>query len=224
MRLFRSRFSLLRISITGLIIAIVSVGAINAYIIASGKPVCITVESCEPAYTAIVLGAGIVNNQYLSPVLEDRVKTAVALYQAGKVEKLLMSGANHTKDYNEVAAMKHYAVRWGVSPKDIFLDYAGFSTYESMYRAEYIFGITDAIIVTQQFHINRSVYLAKNFNINATGIVADRRRYQYIRHYQAREVLARVKAWLETKVTRPLPKFLGDKIPITADGRVTHGL
>ncbi|MBN2436953.1 MAG: YdcF family protein [Spirochaetes bacterium] len=196
----------------------------NLRILKYGSPVYTNIDTCPEKYCAIVLGAGVVQNMYLSPVLEDRVKTAVALYKAGKVKKLLMSGANHTKNYNEVKAMKNHAVKWGVNPKDIFLDYAGFSTYESMFRAQYIFGIKEAVIITQGFHVNRSVYLAKKFDINAVGLVADRRRYIYIRQYRLREKLARVKAWTESIILRPLPSYLGDPIPISGDGRVTHDL
>ena len=196
----------------------------NLRILKYGSPVYTSIDACPGKYCAVVLGAGVVQNMYLSPVLEDRVRTAVGLYKAGKVKKLLMSGANHTKNYNEVKAMKNHAVKWGVNPRDIFLDYASFSTYESMYRAQYIFGIKEAVIITQRFHVNRSVYLAKKFDIKAVGLVADRRGYIYIRQYRLREKLARVKAWVEAVILRPLPSYLGDPIPISGDGRVTHDL
>jgi SanA protein len=163
---------------------------------------------------AIVLGAGLWRDGSPSPVLYDRVATAVELYQAGQVKKLLMSGDNRFETYNEPEAMRQLALRLGVPDEDIVLDYAGRRTYDSCYRAREIFGLEQAIIVTQRFHLDRALYLCESLGVQAAGVAADRRPYRYHTWWQLREVAAIVNAWLDIHLLRPLP-VLGDKLPIS---------
>lgn len=161
---------------------------------------------------AIVLGAGVYNN-LPSPVLYDRVLAGAELFKAGKVQKLLMSGDNRLLGYNEPEVMRRTALQMGIPDSAIVLDYAGRSTYETCYRAHEIFGLSEAIVVTQRFHLDRTLMLCKNLGINAVGFAADKRPYRGMWFNHTREALATVKAVWEVFVTKPLP-VLGDKITI----------
>ncbi|MGQ9667209.1 MAG: SanA/YdcF family protein [Anaerolineae bacterium] len=165
---------------------------------------------------AIVLGAGLERDGRPSPVLADRVRTAVALYRAGKARKLLVTGDNRFAWYNEPAAMGQYAEALGVPARDIVYDYAGRRTYDSCYRARHIFGITEAVVVTQEFHLPRAVYLCRQMGIDAVGISADLQPYLWECLYRLRELLALAMAWADLHIRRPLP-VLGDPIPIVYD-------
>ncbi len=172
-----------------------------------------TVDDVPARDVAIVFGAGVWPDGTLSPVLADRVQTAVDLYGADKVHKLLMTGDNRRADYNEPARMRDYALSLGVPADDIVPDYAGRRTYDSCYRARRIFGVTEAILVTQSYHLDRALFTARNLGIDAVGVAADRRDYVYIEAYWWRDLLATTLAWWEVKVTRPAP-MLGEKEPI----------
>ncbi len=174
-----------------------------------------TLEEAPSARVALVLGARVYPDGRLSPMLADRVDTAVALYKAGKVEKLLVSGDNSLEDYNEPGAMMAYAIRQGVPAEDIQPDYGGRRTYDSCYRARYIFQVEEAIIVTQEFHLPRALFLCKSLGIAATGVVADRRQYhpRSIAWSEARETPATFAALLDI-LRRSPPPVLGDPIPI----------
>lgn len=161
---------------------------------------------------AIVYGAGIRNGQPTA-VLYDRVAAAVALYKAGVVRKLLMSGDNRFIDYNEPAVMRRTALQLGVPNEDIVLDLAGRSTYDTCYRARDIFGVTSAVLVTQGFHLDRAIVTCRALGIDAAGFVADQRNYLGMRWLQLRELGATLNAFVELFITRPTP-VLGDKLPI----------
>jgi SanA protein len=167
----------------------------------------------RPAPVALVLGAGLWRDGSPTPALYDRVATAVDLYKSGKVKKLLMSGDNRFVNYNEPAAMKTLAERLGVPAEDIVLDYAGRRTYDSCYRARAIFGVQQAIVVSQRFHLDRALFLCDALGVQATGVVADRREYATYRWWEMREVLATAAAWWDVNIRRPVP-VLGDKLPI----------
>ena len=139
----------------------------------------------------LVLGAGVRDDGTPSPMLYDRVTVAVQLYEA-RGAPLLMSG-DHTGDYNEVAVMKALAVEMGVPSEDIFLDHEGYSTFESLYRARYMFSARRVIIVTQEYHLHRALYIARELDMTATGVSADLRPYRLQKQYNAREHLARFK-------------------------------
>jgi SanA protein len=170
-------------------------------------------RDARPAPVALVLGAGLYRDSSPTPALYDRVATAVDLYKAGKVKKLLMSGDNRFVNYNEPAAMKTLAVRLGVPAEDIVLDYAGRRTYDSCYRAGAIFGVQQALVVTQRFHLDRALFLCDALGVQAAGVVADRRQYAPYRWWEMREMLATAAAWWDVNVRRPVP-VMGDKLPI----------
>ena len=166
----------------------------------------------------IVPGAAVWRGGRLSHILEDRVLTALDLYRKGKVKKILASGDNGTRWYDEVNAMKKFFLTRGVSPRDIFLDHAGFDTYSTVIRAREVFSVKDVVIVTQEFHLPRAIYIARKSGLEAWGYPADRRGYVRGRFYQSREYFARIKAFVNLLTSRS-PRFLGEEIPITGDGR-----
>ncbi len=165
--------------------------------------------------TAIVFGAGLYRDGSPSPVLRDRVQTAVELYKAKKVEKLLMSGDNSTLSYNEPGAMKKYAIQLGIPEDDIVLDYAGRRTYDTCYRARSIFGVTEATLVTQDYHLPRALYICDVLGLKTIGVSADRRNYRlgtYI-YWRLREIPATFTAFVDLYLRKPEP-ILGEPEPI----------
>ena len=164
---------------------------------------------------AIVFGAGLSRSGNPSPVLYDRVATAVDLYRQGKAGKLLMTGDNRFKNYNEPEAMRELAVGMGVPEADVVLDYAGRRTYDSCYRAREIFGVTRAYFVTQAFHLDRALYLGESLGIDAIGVAADRRDYGRVPRtsWFLREFVATAGAIVDICILRPTP-VLGEKMPI----------
>jgi SanA protein len=180
-----------------------------------GLPRTYTVEQVPPARAAIVFGAGLWRDGSPTPVLRDRVKTAAELYFSGKVEKLLMSGDNSEINYNEPGAMREYALGLGVPDEAIVLDYAGRRTYDTCFRAREIFGIQQAILVTQNFHLPRALYVCNRLGLRSVGVPADQRQYtrRSLLWWNLRETPATLVALWEVHVSRPQP-ILGDKEPI----------
>ena len=166
------------------------------------------------APVAIVFGAGLSPDGSPSPMLADRVDAAVRLYRDGKVRRLLMTGDNSTAGYNEVAAMKQRAVDQGVPPSLVNLDYAGFRTYDSCYRARAIFGVEKAILVTQRYHLPRALFLARSFGIEAVGLAAGLDYYSNQEYYNLREFAALSVAWYQVNVVRPQPRYLGEPVDL----------
>jgi len=163
--------------------------------------------------TVLILGASVYRNKTMSEVLKDRVDTAIAVYQSGKAQKILVSGDNREKNYNETATINRYLLEKGINPNDIFLDYAGFDTYDSLYRARDIFQVKSLIISTQAFHLPRALFIAHHLGIKAYGITADRKTYANIEFSIGREVLARLKACFDV-FFHSLPAYLGEPMPI----------
>ena len=155
-------------------------------------------------------------------MLYDRIITGVELYKKGIAPRILMSGDHGRTDYDEVGTMKKYAVDMGVPEDAVFCDHAGFSTYESMVRANKVFGIENAVVVTQSYHLYRALFDAESFGIDAYGVSADVRRYLGQTNRNIREIIARNKDFLFC-VFKPDPKYLGEKIDITGSGSVTNG-
>jgi SanA protein len=168
------------------------------------------VASAPKRPVAIVFGAGIRADGGLSPMLQDRMDTAIALYKAGKVRKLLVSGDNRFADYNEPGRMYDYAVRRGVPARDVARDYAGRRTYDTCYRAAAVFGVTEAVLVTQRFHLPRALFTCRNLGVDSIGFSADRRAYLSNPYYRLRDAFATVRAWWDVKIARPEP-VLGPK-------------
>jgi len=169
------------------------------------------VETAPQARVAVVFGAGLQRDGTPSVILRDRVKTAADLYFAGKVEKILMSGDNRFIYYNEPGSMQEYAISLGVPAEDIVLDYAGRRTYDTCYRAHHIFGVEQAILVTQKFHLYRTVFTCNMLGEAAVGVPADQREYNLI--WSLREIPASLVAVWEVWLSHPVP-VLGEKEPI----------
>jgi vancomycin permeability regulator SanA len=172
------------------------------------------VEKTPNLSVALVFGAGVKANGKLSDALADRVLTGVELYKAGKVKKLLMSGDNSTKNYDEVTAMKNFAIEKGVPEGDIVLDYAGFDTYDSCYRAREIFDLHSGIIlVSQAFHLSRALYICNSLGVQSVGVSADKRIYA-TNLWGLREFAAQIKAIVDVEILHSKPKFLGPKVKV----------
>lgn len=168
----------------------------------------------------LVLGAGVWASGP-SPMLADRLDESILLYKAGDCKKLLMSGDHGSDDYNEVGVMKDYAIDAGVPSEDIFMDHAGFSTYDSIYRAKGIFGADKIIIVTQKYHMFRALYIAEKLGVEAYGVTSDPRSYVGAEYREAREVLARDKDFFQC-ILKLKPKYLGEMISLDGSGDITN--
>lgn len=168
----------------------------------------------------LVLGCGVYSDGTPSPMLSDRLKRGISLYKKGYAPKILMSGDHGQESYDEVNAMRDYALAQGVPAEDIFMDHAGFSTYESMYRARDIFCAEKILIVTQKYHLYRAVYIANKLGLKASGIDSDYRQYAGQDYLDVREFAARCKDFL-TCIFKPEPTFLGDTIPVSGSGLLT---
>ena len=169
----------------------------------------------------LVLGAGVWRNNRPSHVLEDRLKIGIEAYCAGVSDKLLMSGDHGRNNYDEVNVMKSFAMDCGIPSENIFMDHAGFSTYESMYRARDIFSAHRVLIVTQKFHMYRALYIANALGLEAYGLTSDLREYANATYSQLRESLARVKDFFMV-IFKPLPTYLGEVLPVNGTGNVTN--
>lgn len=210
--LFRTIFALV-------IAALILVFGINLFVKLSTKKLILT--TFNKKYDCIlVLGAGIRNGNP-RPMLQDRLDYAIKLYNDGIAPKLLMSGDHGQKDYDEVNVMKDYAIKKGVPSEDIFMDHAGFSTYESIYRAREIFKVKKIVIVTQEYHLYRALYISKSLGISAVGYASDPRQYAGQTYRNIREILARDKDFLYC-IFKPKPTYLGDAIPVSGNGDLTN--
>ncbi len=181
------------------------------------------VEECagiEPQ-CIVVLGCAVWADNQPSPMLKDRLDTAIELYRRGAAPKLLLTGDNSIVEYSEPDCMLAYTLAQGVPAEDIFLDFAGFSTYDSIFRAHAVFRADRVIVVTQKYHLFRALKLCKALGIEARGVASNQRKYAGRAAREAREVLARNKD-LVKGLLRPDPTFLGEPIPISGDGTQTH--
>jgi SanA protein len=169
-------------------------------------------------YTGIVLGAAVYPGGEPSPILEDRLLAAEKLYRLRKVRKILLSGDHGKIGYDETTAMHRFLQKRGIPERDIFLDHAGFRTLDTMFRAASVFGVTNAVICTQKFHLARSLFLAEQAGIDAVGLAADRRRYRNHFFNFGREIFASFAAVLDVYVIGRKSRFLGDSISILGDG------
>ncbi|MBO5339767.1 MAG: YdcF family protein [Oscillospiraceae bacterium] len=169
----------------------------------------------------LVLGCYVHDSGRPSDMLADRLRRGIELYQSGAAPKLLMSGDHGQKDYNEVKAMKLEAMEEGISSEDIFMDHAGFSTYESIFRARDVFAADKIIIVTQEYHLYRALHIANALGVEAYGVAADYHTYVGQAYRELRESLARNKDFA-TSILKPAPTYLGEIIPVSGDGNLTN--
>jgi len=168
----------------------------------------------------LILGAGVENNNP-SLMLKDRLEKGITLYKEGFAPKIIMSGDHGRTDYDEVNVMKSYAISKGVPSKDIFMDHAGFSTYDSIYRAKKIFGVKKMYIVFQKYHLPRAIYLSKKLGIEGVGVYAEDILYHGQTYREYRELLARNKDFI-MGILKPPSTYLGDEIPVFKDGDLTN--
>ncbi|TWH80454.1 SanA/YdcF family protein [Sedimentibacter saalensis] len=196
---------------------------INIHVKSSTEDMIISAEESldKDADCILVLGAGVRRDGSPSPMLEDRILTGMDLYNKGVSDRLIMSGDHSTKGYDEVNTMKRYAVERGIPSEHVFMDHAGISTYDSIYRAKEIFQADKIIIVTQQYHLYRALYTARSLGIEAYGVSADIRVYAGQDLREIREKAARVKDFFMA-IFKPNPKFLGDTIPVSGNGDTTN--
>lgn len=203
------------------VIGVIIVLGINMYVKYSVKNKIVDESDLDKKYDAIlVLGAGLRNGKP-SPVLKDRLDTAYKLYEDGYSKKIIVSGDHGKKYYDEVNVMKNYLLDKGVESNNIFMDHAGFSTYDSVYRAKEIFLANNVIVVTQQYHLYRSLYIAKKLELDAVGVSATLRDYSGSVKFEIREILARDKDFVKS-IFKPEPKYLGNTISVFGDGNATN--
>jgi SanA protein len=226
------RYRITRRTVLWMLLAVVAVVLLMVIVVlacnlavtrSTGDNIVKSVQDAPTAECAIILGALVYQDGTPSSMVADRLTTGIALYKAGKVKKLLISGDHGQTTYDEVNAMLKYCLDRGVPDEDVFTDHAGFDTYDTMYRARDVFQVKDCLVVTQGFHLSRAVYTARSLGLDATGVRADIQTYPGGSRFALREWPARVKAVFQLKLTHPEPRFLGPVIPIDGDGRATRG-
>ena len=198
--------------------------AVNGFIIYRVKERILTAQEAgelSDVDCIMVLGCGVRDDGTPSMMLRDRLKEGIGLFRAGVSDRMLMSGDHGREDYDEVNLMKSYAVEAGVSSEAVFMDHAGFSTYESMYRARDIFQVRRIVIVTQNYHMYRALYIAQAMGMDAYGVPSAAEQYGGQLGRDMRELLARPKDLLYTMI-KPKPKYLGEAIPVSGNGNVTN--
>ena len=206
------------------LVGVIALCSINGYVKSVAKERILTVEetaTLEDVDCIIVLGCQVRDDGTLSHMLRDRLMRGLEVYHAGATPKLLMSGDHGRKEYDEVNAMKQYAIENGVPSEHVFMDHAGFSTYETVYRAKEIFEADKVIIITQEYHLYRALYIADKLGLEAYGVSADLNKYAGQSMRDFREVLARCKDWAMC-IFKPEPTYLGESIPVNGNGDVTN--
>lgn len=213
----------IRYMIILVVIVILIILGINAYVKISTQKQIINKDEYSKLFDIdciIVLGAGIWGDKP-SPMLEDRLLEGINLYENNVSNKILMSGDHSRKEYDEVNIMKNYAIEKGIPSENIFMDHAGFSTYESIYRAKEIFKAKKVVIVTQKYHLYRALYIANKLGLEAYGVNSDPRQYAGETFRELREILARDKDFIKC-IFKPEPTYLGESIPVSGNGDVTN--
>ncbi|MBQ8763372.1 MAG: YdcF family protein [Clostridia bacterium] len=212
-----------------IIIAVICIGlvctaavlGVNFYIVKSSEKYILDMDNAGEGYDCVlVLGCGVWGDKP-SHMLEDRLLVGIELCKNGASEKLLMSGDHGRDEYDEVNVMKKFATDRGLDSEDVFMDHAGFSTYESMYRARDIFKAKKVLIVTQEYHLYRAIFVARRLGLDAHGVTSDLRDYGGQIFRDIREILARNKDLVYT-IIKPEPTYLGEAIPVQGDGNATN--
>jgi len=206
-----------------LIFIVLLVLTINLYVVSSTKEMILkeqNVAHLSDIDCILILGAGVWGNKP-SPMLQDRLDIGIKLYNDGIAKKIIVSGDHGSSEYDEVNIMKKYAIEKGVPSEDVFMDHAGFSTYDSVYRASEIFKAKKIIIVTQKYHLHRAIYIANKLGIKAYGVNSDPRSYAGQLFREIREVLARNKEFVKC-IFKPEPTYLGEALPVSGNGNITN--
>jgi vancomycin permeability regulator SanA len=203
-----------------IIISILGVFGVNYYVAKTGEGYIKTIENTNNADCIIVLGAGVFRNT-VSVTLAKRLDMAIEVYKSGKSKKIIVSGDHGTKEYNEVGVMRDYLISKGIPKESIFMDHAGFNTYDTIYRAKDVFLVKSAIVVTQREHLLRTLYIAKKIGLPCVGVESLNYDEYEIKFQKPREFLARVKAFLQCEILHSKPGVLGEAIPISGSGILT---
>lgn len=214
---------LIQLVLISAVVAIVFFYGVNTYMVDEAATRVYSSENIPESDSRdciLILGCGVRKDGTPSHMLEDRLNEGITLYKNGIAPKIIMSGDHGRKDYDEVNVMKKYAENLGVPSEDIFMDHAGFSTYESIYRAKEIFQAENIVIVTQKYHIYRALHIAKALGLDAVGVNSDPRTYRGHQYNELREMAARAKDFVVCKI-KPEPKFLGETIPVSGNGNLT---
>lgn len=199
-----------------------AVMGINWYVQRAGSQYILGAQQVPQADAVLILGAYVLPDGTVSRMLNDRLQVGYELYAQGKAPKILVSGDHGRREYDEVNTMKEYIKNRGVAADDVFMDHAGFSTYESMYRARDIFQVKKVIIVTQRYHLMRAVFIARTLGLDAYGVASDLGDYGPVMYnYELREIAARNKDFVLAVIIKPYPTFLGEAIPVSGSGRAT---
>ncbi|MFD1601520.1 vancomycin high temperature exclusion protein [Flavobacterium artemisiae] len=195
------------------IVGIIAILSVNYYITSSTKKhIYYSLKKFPKNDVGIIFGAGINGNQP-SKYLKDRLDAGISLYKANRINKILLSGDNGREEYDELTVMKNYCYQHGVDTTKIFIDYAGFDTYSTMYRAKHIFKIKKATLISQEYHLNRAIYIGQSLGIKSAGYSANKGEYLGYKYVTCREYLSRFKSFLDVIRNRE-PKFLGNSINI----------
>ncbi len=216
--------SILIVMICLVVVGTATVFGVNAHVKGSAKDRIITTEEAAKLTDVdciLVLGCQVKDNGVPSDMLKDRLTRGIELYKAGAAPKMLMSGDHGREEYDEVGTMKQWAIDSEIPSENIFMDHAGFSTYESMYRAKEIFEADKIIIVTQEYHLYRALYIADKLGIEAYGVSSDYHTYAGQSMRELREILARCKDFATT-IFKPEPTYLGEAIPVSGNGDITN--
>lgn len=223
LRKLKFKYKILIALILLTLVVVGSVLAINFYVISSAELWIVDQDQTADldADCILVLGAGLKPDGTPNHMLQDRLDEAILLYNTGAASKILLSGDNGQEHYDEVNAMRIYVEGAGIPEEDVFLDHAGFSTYESMVRAREIFQVQSAVVVTQRYHQYRALYLARGLGIEAWGVSSDPRLYVGQSYRDLREILARNKDFFYLMI-KPDPTYLGEEIPISGSGLETR--
>lgn len=203
-----------------IVVFVLIIVLINLYIIISVKNKIVEDIEDNDYDCILVLGAGI-RGKNPSPMLEDRLITAIELYNKGLAPKILVSGDHENNDYDEVNVMKNYLIENGIPSEDVFMDHAGLSTYDSVYRTKKIFKAGKVVIVTQRYHLYRSLYISKRIGLNSYGVSANKQSYAFQLKRDIREIAARIKDFFKC-IFKPVPTYLGEVIPIKGNGDRTN--
>jgi vancomycin permeability regulator SanA len=212
-----------RIVLATPLLAAVLIFSMNLFITINGDDTIVSKEDLRGTEhdCILIFGAGVLSNRTPSAMLRDRLLTGIACYKVGLAPKIVVSGDHGEAFYDEVNIMKNFCIDQGVPSEDIFMDHAGFSTYESIYRIRDIFQAKRVILVTQKYHLYRALYVAKRFGLQAYGVSADLQSYAGQPYYDSRELVARIKDFAYTLVF-PEPTYLGEPISLLGNGNITN--
>lgn len=205
-----------------LIISIISVFIIDYIVEKTGRKHLVTIAGATSGYDCIIVpGAMVYGNSTPSAMLADRLDVALKIYNLKLVNKIIVSGDHGTKEYDEVNTMRTYLISRGVASEDVFMDHAGFDTYQTIFRARDVFKVRKALITTQGYHLYRALYIGEKLGVEMYGIDSALRDYNNTFKNRFREYFARTKAFIECEITKPEPEFMGEIIPIDGDGNQT---